>query len=93
MTKTKKLSLMEKIEKHAKEHFCTDPTGFENIMYDHTPEYSEKFAEENPNTESVIVFHDDSGGEDIAVFDAYTNQLLWINPEYAVKIIMEETTL
>jgi len=89
MTKIEEL-LMEKIEKHAKEHFCTDLLGFENIMYDYTPEYSEKFAKENPDVESVIVFHDDSGGEDIAVFDAYTNQLLWINPVFAAKIITEE---
>ena len=85
--------LMDKIGKHAREHFCTDSDGFENIMYDHTSEYSEKFAEENPNIESVIVFHDDSGGEDIAVFDAYTDQLLWINPEFAAEIIMGEIIL
>ncbi len=79
------MKLMEIIENISRNIVCEDPEDFENIMYDHTEDYSDEFKEKHPCVDSVIVLHDAGSSEDIAVFDAYTNQLLWLNIEIIKK--------
>ena len=69
------------IENTCKNYICETPEDFESITYDTTVEYSEEFAEKNPEIESVNVFHDALASEDMAVFEWDTNMLLWIDPE------------